>query len=48
LDSGHPRVGEIAPDFKLRRTFEEEVSLSGLLRRGPVVLAFYVFDYGPV
>jgi peroxiredoxin len=37
-----------APDFELRRTFEENVRLSDLLTRGPVILAFYVFDFGPV
>ena len=36
------------PDIELRRTFEENVRLSNLLARGPVVLAFYVFDFGPV
>lgn len=41
-----PDVGDDAPDFTLRRTFDESVSLSGLLERGPVVLVFYVFDYG--
>lgn len=39
-------VGEIVPDFTLRRTFEESFSLSELRRRGPVVVAFYVFDFG--
>lgn len=39
-------VGDAAPDFTLRRTFEESVSLGDLLARGPVVLVFYVFDYG--
>jgi len=41
-------VGDTAPDFTLRRTFEESVSLAELLGRGPVVLAFYVFDFGNV
>jgi peroxiredoxin len=41
-------VGATAPDFTLRRTFEESVSLAELLGRGPVVLAFYVFDFGNV
>ncbi len=39
-------VGDAAPDFTLRRTFEESVSLGDLLAHGPVVLVFYVFDYG--
>jgi peroxiredoxin len=41
-------VGATAPDFTLRRTFEETVSLSQLLERGPVVVAFYVFDFGNI
>jgi peroxiredoxin len=41
-------IGAIAPDFILRRTFEENVSLSDLLSRGPVVVAFYVFDFGNI
>lgn len=43
-----PTVGETIPDFTLRRTFEESISLSELRRRGPVVMAFYVFDFGNV
>ena len=39
-------VGDRAPDFTLRRTFEESVTLSELLQRGPVLLHFYVFDFG--
>jgi peroxiredoxin len=45
---GRPGVGESAPDFNLRRTFEESVHLGTLLGHGPVVLAFYVFDFGHV
>jgi peroxiredoxin len=41
-------VGDRAPDFTLRHTFEESVSLRERLTRGPVVLAFYVFDFGGV
>ncbi|MDH5615139.1 MAG: hypothetical protein OEY62_01200 [Acidimicrobiia bacterium] len=43
-----PGPGDRAPTFALRRTFEEAVALSGLLERGPVVVAFYVFDFGDV
>ena len=39
-------VGDTAPDFILRRTFDENINLSELLGRGPVVLLFYVFDFG--
>ena len=41
-------IGTTAPDFTLRRTFEETVTLSDLLTRGPVVVAFYVFDFGNI
>ena len=41
-----PGPGDRAPRFSLRRTFEETVDLDTLLARGPVVLAFYVFDFG--
>ncbi len=46
--SGPLPTGAIAPDFTLRRTFEETVTLSDLLARGPVVVAFYVFDFGNI
>lgn len=45
--SALPGVGDPAPDFTLRRTFEESISLSDLLSKGPLLLAFYVFDFGP-
>jgi peroxiredoxin len=38
--------GDRAPDFTLRHTFTEQVTLSGRWQRGPLVLAFYVFDFG--
>jgi peroxiredoxin len=41
-----PGIGDRAPDFTLRHTFTEQVSLADRLKRGPVVLAFYVFDFG--
>jgi peroxiredoxin len=41
-------VGDRAPDFTLRHTFAERVTLADRWQRGPVVLAFYVFDFGPV
>jgi hypothetical protein len=43
-----PGVGDLAPDFTLRHTFTEQVTLADHWRRGPVVLAFYVFDFGSV
>ena len=44
----HVDVGDTAPDFTLRRTFDEDVNLSALRRSGPVVVHFYVFDYGGI
>jgi peroxiredoxin len=44
-----PDVGDSAPSFSLRRTFEEKVSLDELLAgHRPLLLAFYVFDFGSV
>ena len=42
------RIGDRAPLFDLRRTFKESVTLEGLLERGPVVVVFYVFDFGDI
>jgi peroxiredoxin len=47
-DAGRPGVGDRAPTFTLRRTFEEKISLEHLLGQGPLLLAFYVFDFGSV
>jgi peroxiredoxin len=41
-------AGERAPGFELRRSFEESVRLADLLSLGPVLVAFYVFDFGPI
>lgn len=41
-----PGLGQIAPSFRLRRTFEESVSLDELVAGGPCLLVFYVFDFG--
>jgi peroxiredoxin len=41
-------VGDRAPDFRLRHTFEADVGLAETRERGPVVLLFYVFDFGSV
>ena len=43
-----PAAGDRAPDFTLRHTFAEQVTLADRWQRGPVVLAFYVFDFGSV
>jgi peroxiredoxin len=48
-DATGPGVGDRAPSFELRKTFEEKVSLDGLLEgHRPLLLAFYVFDFGSV
>ncbi len=47
-EPGRPGVGDVAPPFELRKTFDESVRLADLLERGPVLVAFYVFDFGPV
>ncbi len=43
-----PGPGDPAPAFSLRQTFERHVDLTELTARGPVVVAFYVFDFGDV
>ncbi len=35
------KVGDKAPDFTLKNTDGQEISLSQLLSKGPVVLGFY-------
>jgi peroxiredoxin len=42
-----PRVGDQAPNFALPDQRDEEVDLSALLRRGPVVLIFYRGEWCP-
>jgi peroxiredoxin len=39
-------VGDRAPEFRLRHTFEADVDLAATLERGPALLVFYVFDFG--
>jgi hypothetical protein len=43
-----PQVGDRAPDFTLPRTPDESVTLSDLLKGGPVLLHFYCFDFGRI
>lgn len=38
-------VGDKAPDFELPVKADEKVRLSEALKRGPVVLLTYVFDF---
>lgn len=39
-------VGDTAPDFTLRWTFDRSFTLSEALVSGPVLVVFYVFDFG--
>jgi peroxiredoxin len=41
-------VGDAAPRFTLPASTGESVSLDARLERGPVVLLWYVFDFGRV
>ncbi|MGI9584692.1 MAG: hypothetical protein ACR2N7_03790 [Acidimicrobiia bacterium] len=47
-DGSRPQVGDMAPDFALRRTFDETISLDELVSSRPALLVFYVFDFGDV
>jgi peroxiredoxin len=44
---GAPQVGDHAPGFALPDEYGEEIHLSSLLRRGPVVLIFYHGEWCP-
>jgi len=35
------KVGDMAPDFSLKNTANNDIVLSDLLDRGPVILSFY-------
>jgi peroxiredoxin len=41
-------VGDKAPDFTLPSGTGEKISLSEELKKGPVVLAWYLFDFGRI
>ena len=43
-----PQIGEAAPDFTLPRSLDTVLTLSECLAQGPVLLHFYVFDFGTV
>jgi peroxiredoxin Q/BCP len=47
LGSSTVKVGDRAPDFTLPDTNGEPVTLSKLLEKGTVVLAFYVKAFTP-
>jgi peroxiredoxin len=38
-------IGDKAPDFSLPITLEEKMTLSEVLTKKKVVLAFYIFDF---
>jgi peroxiredoxin len=40
-------VGDTAPDFELPVRAKETVKLSEALKKGPVVLLTYIFDFSP-
>ena len=40
-----PKVGELAPDFKLQADNGKEISLSDYRGKKQVVLAFYIFAF---
>lgn len=42
-----PIVGEVAPDFLAKDIDGRELSLSKLVERGPVVIAFYPKAFTP-
>ncbi len=43
-----PQIGEAAPDFTLPRSLDAVLTLSECLVQGPVLLHFYVFDFGTI
>jgi thioredoxin-dependent peroxiredoxin len=42
-----PTVGDIAPDFTVKDVTGRELTLSKLVERGPVVVAFYPKAFTP-
>ncbi|MDH7508390.1 MAG: peroxiredoxin [Methanomassiliicoccales archaeon] len=40
------KIGMEAPDFELPSTLGEKISLRGILGSGPVIIVFYVSDWG--
>jgi peroxiredoxin len=47
-DSRSLKVGDRAPLFTLPSSTGQPVDLAELLARGPVVVAWYLFDFGRV
>jgi thioredoxin-dependent peroxiredoxin len=42
-----PKVGDVAPDFSATDTDGKTVSLSAMLKDGPVILAFFPKAFTP-
>jgi peroxiredoxin Q/BCP len=42
-----PVVGDVAPDFTVKDVSGRELTLSKLVERGPVVVAFYTKAFTP-
>jgi peroxiredoxin len=42
------QVGDVVSDFTLPRSLEATLTLSECLPNGPVLLHFYVFDFGTI
>jgi peroxiredoxin len=43
-----PQVGDAAANFTLPRSLDATLTLSEYLAQGPVLLHFYVFDFGTI
>lgn len=46
MANGPLKIGMEAPDFELPSTLEEKINLRSVLGSGPVVIVFYVSDWG--
>lgn len=42
-----PQVGEVAPDFHMPSTHQEDFHLHAELEKGPILLYFYLGDFAP-
>ena len=47
LLAAQPAVGDVAPDFTVKDVDGVELTLSSLVERGPVVLAFFPKAFTP-
>ena len=48
IDQEPLAVGDRAPDFTLPSSVGQPIALAEHLQRGPVVIAWYLFDFGRV